>query len=347
MPSPFTGTGTGWPAPRIRLAPLRRRGRRVGGPEAISPTRVAQLPAELVLGLVVRGAAGLGRHRDHGFAREQPREPARKATGRLGAEHLGEHRQPLAYRGGLVVDDVVEAGAVAFEREHGRRGGVVQVDPRPDPATVTDCRELPLAHRLDQPIVGRAVEDPVAKRDSAGVADRLVEVAHRFAGLVRRRNRCGIERVVLALHGSALARVAVVRVALGEEPAHARLAGGGEQRVGPLGPQPVRLMEAAVEVLEVAQVCQRRRLVNDRLGLGFEHRLAHRAGVKQVEGDRLRAERPHAVAASRRPERAGHLVASIDQLGNEPGADRTARACNEDSHRELLLVCHIVWISGV
>jgi hypothetical protein len=78
-----------------------------------------------------------------------------------------------------------------------------------------------------------------------------------------------------------------------------------------------------------------------------EHRLAHRAGVEQVERDRLRAERPHALAVSRRPERADRLVASIDQLGNQPGADRTARACNEDSHRELLLVGHIPRISGV
>jgi hypothetical protein len=40
---------------------------------------------------------------------------------------------------------------------------------------------------------------------------------------------------------------------------------------------------------------------------------------------------------SRRPERADHLVASIDQLGDEPGADGTARACNEDSHRVITL----------
>jgi hypothetical protein len=33
---------------------------------------------------------------------------------------------------------------------------------------------------------------------------------------------------------------------------------------------------------------------------------------------------------SRRPERADHLVASVDQLWDEPDADRTARATNED-----------------
>ena len=92
-------------------------------------------------------------------------------------------------------------------------------------------------------------------------------------------------------------------------------------------------MEAAVEVLEVAQVGQRRRLVSDRLGLGFAHGLAHRAGVEQIEGYRLRAERLHAGRVSRRPERADHLVPSVHELGDEPGANRTARSCNENSHR--------------
>ena len=37
-----------------------------------------------------------------------------------------------------------------------------------------------------------------------------------------------------------------------------------------------------------------------------------------------------------RPEGADHLVTSIDELRNEPGADRTARPSDEDSHRVLL-----------
>ena len=40
-------------------------------------------------------------------------------AGRLGSEHVREHRQPLAHRGGLVVDDVVDRRAIVFEREHG------------------------------------------------------------------------------------------------------------------------------------------------------------------------------------------------------------------------------------
>ena len=125
--------------------------------------------------------------------------------------------------------------------------------------------------------------------------------------------------------------------------AHAGLAGGGEQRVGALGPQPVRHMEGAVEVLEVAQVGQRRRLVDDRLGLGFEHAPPHRGRVEQIERDRLRAERPHALGAVSRPERADHLVASLDELGDEPGADHTARSYNEDSHRISPSVTSRAW----
>jgi hypothetical protein len=99
--------------------------------------------------------------------------------------------------------------------------------------------------------------------------------------------------------------------------------------------------EAAIEVPGEAKIRQRGRLVNDRLGLACENGLAHRGRVEQIERDRLRAERPHALGVSRRPERADHLVASVHKLGDEPGADRTARPYNEDSHRVLLLARHI------
>ncbi len=47
---------------------------------------------------------------------------------RLGAERLRERWQPFAHGGGLVIGDVVDAGAVVFEGEYGRCGGVVEVD---------------------------------------------------------------------------------------------------------------------------------------------------------------------------------------------------------------------------
>jgi hypothetical protein len=90
-------------------------------------------------------------------------------------------------------------------------------------------------------------------------------------------------------------------------------------------------------MLEVLQIRESGRLVDDRVGLGLEHGLAHRARVEQIERDRLRPERLHAFAVSGRPERADHLVPSVDQLRDEPGADRAARSCYEDSHRCLLV----------
>ena len=73
--------------------------------------------------------------------------------------------------------------------------------------------------------------------------------------------------------------------------------------------------------------------MDDRVGLGREHGLAHGAGVEQVERDRLRPERPDALAVPGRAEGADHLVAAIDELRDEPAADGSARSCQENSHR--------------
>ena len=85
---------------------------------------------------------------------------------RLGPDDPRELRQPLSGRGGLVVHDVVDGGAVVLEREHGRRGGVVEVDERPDAGAVACDRELARTHGLDQPVVGVSVEDAVTERDA-------------------------------------------------------------------------------------------------------------------------------------------------------------------------------------
>jgi hypothetical protein len=39
-----------------------------------------------------------------------------KRRGGFAQSHLREHREPLAHRGRVVVDDVVDAGSVVFER---------------------------------------------------------------------------------------------------------------------------------------------------------------------------------------------------------------------------------------
>jgi hypothetical protein len=86
-------------------------------------------------------------------ARSEPGEPARDAPGRLGADRLCQGREPLADRGGVVVDDVEDPGHAALQRKSSRGRGVVEVDKRPDAAPVTDEREAPLAHELDLRVV--------------------------------------------------------------------------------------------------------------------------------------------------------------------------------------------------
>ena len=87
---------------------------------------------------------------------------------------------------------------------------------------------------------------------------------------------------------------------------------------------------------EKVSVRQGRRLVDDRVRLGLEHGPAHGRAIEQIERDRLGAERPYVFRFLGRRRGADHLMASVDELGDQPGADRTARSCNEDSHRVLL-----------
>src|SRR4029077_5028295 len=57
--------------------------------------------------------------------------------------------------------------------------------------------------------------------------------------------------------------------------------------------------------------------------------------VEQVQRDRLGAQRPYPVGVARRPMSADYLVPVLDELGNEPGADRTGLPHDEDSHSAL------------
>jgi hypothetical protein len=106
-------------------------------------------------------------------------EQAREALGRLGPDDPRELGEPLAGRGGLIVDDGVDSGTVELEREHRRCGGVVEVDEGPDAGTVADDRELPRTDCLDRPVAGIAVEDAVPERNSTGTCDGLLETVHR------------------------------------------------------------------------------------------------------------------------------------------------------------------------
>ena len=72
--------------------------------------------------------------------------------------------------------------------------------------------------------------------------------------------------------------------------------------------------------------------MDDRPGADGEDGQAYRARVEQVEQDRLGAERPDPPGVPGRGERADHFVSPIGQLGDEPGADRTAGPDEHDAH---------------
>ena len=99
--------------------------------------------------------------------------PAGSWRGGLAA-HLHQHPQRRA-----VTPQSRRSGRTAVDPLHVRlagRGGIAQVDERGGAAAVADDGELPLAHRLDQPVVGRSVEAAVAKNDAAGAGDRILEL---------------------------------------------------------------------------------------------------------------------------------------------------------------------------
>jgi hypothetical protein len=91
-----------------------------------------------MLGLGVRGTARFGSHHHESVAGEKPREPARKVARGLSSDDLRYLGEPLADRSGLVVDDVVDGGAILVKREHGGSRGVLKVDERRDAATVAN-----------------------------------------------------------------------------------------------------------------------------------------------------------------------------------------------------------------
>jgi hypothetical protein len=143
------------------------------------------------------------------------------------------------------------------------------------------------------------------------------------------------------LTGAAGTFVARAGIALGHEPAHARLAPCGEQGVRALGPQPIGLREAAVEVLEIPQTGQRGRLMDDRFGPGLEDGLAHSMRIEQVQLDRPGTQRAQAFRIPGRLERADHLMPSLNQLRDEAATYGAARSRNKHSHLFLLLAISV------
>src|ERR687897_1155161 len=147
--------------------------------EALPPARIPELPAELALGLGVRGTPRLGHHERRRLTGRQPPQPAWDTPWWLGIQRARQHRQPLPHGRGVVVDNVVDTRLAVLDRGGGRRRGVFDVDERPDATTVPDDREPTLAdrrrhHRIrSQADRGpRTVEAAVAQRETLAPLDR-------------------------------------------------------------------------------------------------------------------------------------------------------------------------------
>jgi hypothetical protein len=120
---------------------------------------------------------------------------------------------------------------------------------RPHPAAVADQRKLALADQLELLPAARErgagpIERAVAQHDPVRpprAQDHLPEVADRGEGLAHLAYGRRVERVVLALHRPAGARVrAIAGHPLDHEPPHPGRLPGREQVVRALRPQPAR-----------------------------------------------------------------------------------------------------------
>src|ERR687895_2776854 len=76
--------------------------------EALPPARIPELPAELALGLLVRGSPHAGHHERCRLTGRQPPQPPWDTPWWLGIQRARQRRQPLPHRRGLVVNNVVD-----------------------------------------------------------------------------------------------------------------------------------------------------------------------------------------------------------------------------------------------
>jgi hypothetical protein len=75
---------------------------------------VGGAPAQVALGLGIRGAAQLGHHHHAHLPGEQPPDEPRDPQRLLGAQQVRQRRQPRGDGGGVIVDDVVDAPVAAL-----------------------------------------------------------------------------------------------------------------------------------------------------------------------------------------------------------------------------------------
>jgi hypothetical protein len=204
---------------------------------------------------------------------------------------------------------------------------------RPDPGATAGDRELALADHLRHRATAgerRAgpVEPAVAQREAAGARHRLLEATDGCQGRARLLAHVRVERVLLALHETTLARVRPAGVALRDEARGSR----GQQVVRALRAQPVRQGEVLVELLQVARAGQRGGLVHDRVGRDPLHRLARGGCIQHVEHERLGAGGPQTLALLRRARGAHDLVPCTHQSRDKRPANSPRRSRYQHLH---------------
>ena len=118
-------------------------------------------PAQFLSRLGIGPRAILGHHRDEMFAGADPRDPARDSPRRLGLEHRGKRRQPIADRGRVVVYDVVEPGRASDDGERCRRRRIVDMEKLPRAAPVADHRHAPAPNLIDHWSVEQSRARPI------------------------------------------------------------------------------------------------------------------------------------------------------------------------------------------
>ncbi len=256
---------------------------------------------------------------------------------RLCADHLGEDRQELADRRGVVVADVQDRPRRrVLERGKRRRRGVGDVAEGPHAAAVTDDRELAGANHV--PLVAarchpgaRAVEPGVAQHGAARVGDDLLNVPDRCERRAQLLRGVRHQRVVLVLDGPAgrLVRPAGERLC---DDGRADLEARGDEVVGALGAQAIGHRERLLQAPQVTQARQRGHLVHDRVGLGGSDGVDQAVAVEAVDDDRRDAERPQLLRLGGGSSGACDGMSVVDQLGNQGATDGTGGAREENVH---------------
>ena len=202
--------------------------------ETLPPGRVAQLPAELPLRLGVGEAPPLGHHAHRHLTGQQPGQPRRDPPRRLRPGAPGEDGQPGAGGRGLVVDDVEDAVRLLLDRQDGRTGRIVDVDPRDVAGAAADHGEQPLPHEVKLLVPrARPVEAAVPQHRASGRDDGVLEVVDRPRPLEL------LQRVLLGLDPPARAEPVQARVALRDDVGDAGRLGRGQQVVDALAAEPV------------------------------------------------------------------------------------------------------------